>query len=998
MNKEVTVALGWIRSYPEEARNESRARLLKTLKGPLKQSSHQASQVIVLLSEMLKIQQKQWSKEECQIVGDSQFKQSLYFEPEGSGLRLVMILNFDRFRMSPMLTESLESKLSYWSALGFDYTDQINKNHLGADTIRVIKLALSFKQRLTQALIADCKSILAQRTLTELTASLQAQNSSLEAHKRGLEEAVERRTEELRVAKQKAEEATEAKSMFLANMSHEIRTPMNAIIGLSHLAQQQATEPVQVDYLSKIHTAGTSLLTIINDILDFSKIEAGEMSFESVEFDLDHLLNNLTALTAHLASSKGVELSVIVDPNVPSILKGDPLRLNQVLVNLLNNAIKFTQKGEVSLYITYQNQSEQNSDPIAQLFFKVKDTGIGMSSEQVNRLFKPFSQADESTTRKFGGTGLGLTICQRLVELMGGKIFVKSELGRGSEFSFTLPHLINTQTESNLSRLEKVFKEGLSFRGQRALVVEDSPAAQEAIEALLNRLHFDVEIASGETEALSRFQYALEQDLGFSWIFLDWKLADGSGLSLLKKWGAINNLKIILVTGYGDHELKQRAKKMGAMATLQKPLTASLLVDTLSDVYFNRKVSEQKLGSNSLKPTVNSQKQADHHWHGLKGKTVLLVEDNEVNQLVASQMLKQVGLKVLIANHGQEGVDLALQHQAELALVLMDIQMPQLDGYQATQRLRSHGFDLPIIAMTAHAMAEERNRCLKVGMNDHLTKPINPQVLYKTVSEWISKSQDQVEVHKPSEDSTSEASAELTQAESIQAESTQAESTQANKAQFHIDTVLAEPILDMDLGLALTGDDLSCYLQMLQLIHKSFAEAKEFASSLLVDQSHQSLLSLNEAQSIKLERLAHTLKGTGAQLGFKRISRISSYIEESCHGEQRVQNAYLKFWLESLQQSQLEIDRVTQENAVLDEKNESVIADIQPINIQDHLEELRQLTQALLAADFEAIDQVQNLERILKHLLAQEAESWFAQVDCFDLSSAGEHLRALLES
>jgi PAS domain S-box-containing protein len=526
---------------------------------------------------------------------------------------------------------------------------------------------------------------------------------------------------ELLGAKEAAEEATKAKSDFLANMSHEIRTPMNAIIGLSHLALKTPLNAKQRDYVSKVHNAGTSLLGVINDILDFSKIEAGKLDMEMTDFRLDEVISSVTTLTAQKAHDKGLEFLAHVSPAIPEHLLGDPLRLGQILTNFVNNSVKFTERGEIRLNIELL---ERTGDKV-QLKFSVRDTGIGMTREQSAKLFQPFVQADTSTTRKHGGTGLGLTICRRLVELMGGRVWLESEPGVGSTFFFTVWLEVGTAKGSG-----KIVPERLAHL--RVLVVDDNAAAREILQEPLSSIAEFVKVVASGPEAIAAVK-AQDATEPFDIIFMDWRMPGMDGLQASRHIKSDETLKkqpaIVLVTAFGREEVREEAERVGLDGFLVKPVTKSMLVDTLVDVF-------AAPDENGATPGAAEEEGAAR----LRGARILLTEDNEINQQIAIELLEGAGATVQVADNGREAVETLANGPQPLPfdMVLMDLQMPEMDGYQATAKIRSDPrfANLPILAMTAHATIEERQRCLAAGMNDHITKPIDPALLFETVGRF----------------------------------------------------------------------------------------------------------------------------------------------------------------------------------------------------------------------------------------------------------------------
>ncbi len=538
-----------------------------------------------------------------------------------------------------------------------------------------------------------------------------------------LEERVRERTRQLAEAKERAEAATRAKAEFLANMSHEIRTPMNAVIGMTDLALRTTDADKQRGYLGRARLAAGSLLAIINDILDFSKIEAGKLDFESRVFRLDEVLEKLTTVVGLRAQEKGIELLLNTAADVPPLLVGDPLRLEQVLVNLCGNAVKFTPGGEI---IVVTVRATTGSDGRVMLRFAVRDTGIGMSEEQAARLFQPFNQGDASTTRQYGGTGLGLAICKRLVELMGGEIGVRSQPGKGSEFHFTAGFGVAAPAPMpNLAPPP-------SLRGLHILVVDDSANSREILQGLLVSLGYAPRLAGSALAGLAELRRTVTER-PYDLVLLDWKMPDMDGFGFVDalRVTPLRMPRIVMVTAYGDDALMRRAALAGLAGCVAKPVTASTLMDAIACAFGSAPDGAQR-------PAADRALAVAAAPASLRGRRVLLVDDNEFNQIVAGELLSEVaGMKVSIARNGQEAVD---QVAAEpFDIVLMDVQMPMMDGYQAAAAIRSQPRHaaLPIIAMTAHAMAGDREKSLAAGMNDHVAKPFEPEQLFAVLSHWL---------------------------------------------------------------------------------------------------------------------------------------------------------------------------------------------------------------------------------------------------------------------
>jgi PAS domain S-box-containing protein len=655
-----------------------------------------------------------------------------------------------------------------------------------------------------------------------------------------LEDVTERRRaeQEIKEARQKAEEATEMKSLFLANMSHEIRTPMNAIIGLSHLALKTPLNAKQRDYVSKVHNAGTSLLGIINDILDFSKIEAGRLDLETTDFAIDDVISSVTTLTAQKAHDKGLEFLADVSPEVPEMLRGDPLRLGQILTNLVNNAVKFTERGEIRLSIGVRERTGEK----VQLACSVRDTGIGMTREQAAKLFQPFTQADMSTTRKHGGTGLGLTIARRLVELMGGQIWLESEPGVGTTF-----HFLAWFGLSAAPAARRVVPDRLG--GLRVLVVDDNAAAREILHEPLRAIVSQVDVVASGAEAIAAVTQS-DAAAPYDLVFMDWRMPGLDGLEASRRIKSdprvTHQPAIVLVTAFGREEVREEAEDLRLDGFLVKPVTKSMIVDTLVNLF-------GEVGPEHAVAGATTNEQAGR----LRGARILLAEDNEINQQIAVELLEGVGATVRVAGNGLEAVQILLSEGSDpppFDVVLMDLQMPEMDGFQATAKLRADSrlAALPIIAMTAHATLEERQRCLGAGMNDHIAKPIDPALLYDTVGRY----------YRPGPESAPREAAA---------------NTARHDAPAAADGALPSVEgLDAADGLLRVAGNRSLYLKLLRQFVAQQAEAPASIAQALKAGDHA-----------LAERLAHTVKGVAGNLGAGSVRMAAAELERAIadHGD-----------------------------------------------------------------------------------------------------------------
>ena len=735
-----------------------------------------------------------------------------------------------------------------------------------------------------------------------------------------------------------AQEATEAKSMFLANMSHEIRTPMNAIIGMAYLALRTELTPKPRDYIEKIHNAGTSLLGIINDILDFSKTESGNLHLESIDFPLDEVIANVVNVTSGKTYEKGLELLYRVSPAVPQTLTGDPLRLGQIITNLVNNAVKFTEQGEIIIEVEQIRQSNRK----VQLQISVRDTGIGMTEEQINRLFQPFTQADGSTTRKYGGTGLGLTISKKLVELMEGNIWVKSQPGVGSTFFFTVWFGVANSQEQRIIPA--------TMANLHLLVVDDHPAAREILAEHLQAMHFRVDTAASGQESLTAIKQCDSFD-PYAAVFMDWQMPHMDGIETachIKNCPDIRHIPaIVMITAFEREDALQKTKSACLDTLLIKPVNPSLLFNTLIKLFSAGKEAKDR---------PYTAKAAPEKTYALAGLRILLAEDNEINQQIAIELLESQGLLVEVVGNGQEAVNkVLLPDKLPYDMVLMDVHMPVMDGFAATKIIRNRYPALPIIAMTARAMQEEKERCFAAGMNDHIPKPIDPHLLFSCFVQWASVER---QPSFPQLDNAIYNKKEDTAAESLP----------------------AVPGLNMKAGLRRMAGNTTLYKKLLC----QYAASQQDAAAKIRK-------SLYSADRLTAERIAHTLKGVSANIGAQNIETAAAAVEQALRNNQLTESVEtLLADLETALRSLVKSIRTT-----LPSGQPLSVAQLLPPSgrCAEHLDKLQSLLMEIDSEALEYFDQIHN--DIATAFSPKDFRQFEHLLRNFELEQALEKLKAM---
>lgn len=662
--------------------------------------------------------------------------------------------------------------------------------------------------------------------------------------------------EDLKKAKEEAEHANQIKSLFLARMSHEIRTPLNAITGMSYLMRKTDVTQTQALYLDKLTQASNNMLGIINDILDFSKIEAGKIEIERISFDLDRSLERVISIISVRVEEKSVDFTMDKDPDIPCMFFGDPTRIEQILINLLNNAIKFTENGSVRLII--RRITEEGKAP--DMEFTVKDSGIGMTPEQAARIFAPFDQADSSIQRRFGGTGLGLSIVKNLSELMGGRVWVESEIGKGSSFFVRLPLEVDTEAEN---RRRKKAAEGC-FAGIRALIIDNGEHSQPVLESCFKSFGIPADFCAGISEADNILVNASAEGLNpYNLILVDYSAVSGLGIRYLteiKKSSLFREPpKTMAVLPMARESLFDELEAAGIDFSIAKPIIPSVLYNGIIEIF---KIAPPEPKSSKIPETP----MASHPYH------ILLVEDNKTNQFIADTILKQSGFRVSIADNGQIGYDMFREKRADLDLILMDIHMPVMDGYTATDLIRKEDTEIPIVAMTADAIVGAEQQCLEHGLNHYVSKPFDPDQFIRIILDVL-KNNKRVFPEEPDAVNREEPAVAGASAGDVPApvrepatETSAAETPEPVRER--VDST--PPELDYEAGLKMLGGDRDLYRMILgQYSEENESTVTDLLSRIAVHQYPEAV------------QIVHKAKSSSGNIGAKSLYKVASALQKA---------------------------------------------------------------------------------------------------------------------
>lgn len=811
-------------------------------------------------------------------------------------------------------------------------------------------------------------------TIQDITARVGTE-IELSQYRHNLEEMVIKRTEELEIAIRIAEKASQAKSMFISNMSHEIRTPMNAIIGYTHLLTRDPLTSKQKTQLEKITGASMHLLQIINDILDLSKIEADRMVFESTEFEISRLIDHVSEIVEESARKKFLEFYVNMK-QVPALVYGDETRIGQIILNLVNNAIKFTAKGSVTLNVQrielsdaeeqfMMNQKNTVTDHCMALKIEVKDTGIGLTQEQMDNLFTEFNQADLSTTRLYGGTGLGLAICKKLVELLGGRIGVESEVGKGSLFWVTLPFYYKDEITPY---------RGQQFEGMSALIVDDDPDSVEILSNIFEEFGIYTEDAFSGQEGLLKLEEAEYGNQAYDLLVVDYKMPQMNGIEFIKNLKQMvleKNPSIIMVTAYGNEIEEGSVEAFEGLQLLSKPITASKLLDTLNSLIYHKPVISADMNEMDIK----------EKFEVLGPKSILLVEDNPINREVTSQLLEFIDLKIYTAENGKIALEMAEKNNFDL--ILMDVQMPVMDGFEATRRIRKlpQWEKTPIIAMTAHAFKEDIELCNSAGMNDHVSKPVVPIKLYNILLKWLYNYGNDFYDPTP-----------------VQEGLEKTEDGEPLKIVNVDRTLEGIPGLNVEMGLRSLNNRMEPYVRMLNQFYKEHTEDGNRLMSLIQNEDRKAV-----------SELAHALKGVSATLGILEVQEISRTIELGAR-ETMSQSDLIdqgQNLIDSLERFKLGFTAYLEGQKLLEAEKNLVVSqdleDLQDLQISQHFqtsEEMKSLLTAiekcLQMSDTEANDIAEANRVLIERAFGDQGIQLIDWIGTFEYESAQNLIKDML--
>ncbi|MBF0572291.1 MAG: response regulator [Desulfamplus sp.] len=800
-------------------------------------------------------------------------------------------------------------------------------------------------------------------------------------------------------AMKNAESANASKGDFLARMSHEIRTPMNGVLGMAHLMKKTDLSPKQSNYLDKILSSANNLLNLINDILDFSKIDAGKLEIESISFNLEDVLNHLVNSIGLNAEEKGLEFVFKIGNDVPFNLVGDPLRLGQVLMNLASNAVKFTEHGEIIISVSLCSINSPDSINTQALLeneiilkFSVQDSGIGLYPEQIESLFDPFIQADDSITRKYGGTGLGLSICRQLTEMMGGKIWVNSSPGKGSEFIFTIKFKLSDEI------MRRSISSQDSFKGLKALIVDDNDIARHVLKSMLESFKMRVDTAHDGKDAIESLEKALKDGQPYDVVLLDWIMPGIDGIETARRIRANAEFAkipaMLMVTANGREEARVEAEQAGLEGFLLKPVYASVMYNTLIDMLNIDCVPSWR--KNSKEDDIK----ASCAMKGLKGKRVLLVEDNPINQEVATEFLKDAGIIVRIASNGFEALNIVDKEPFDL--VLMDIQMPVMDGLESARKIRKEKLmaDIPIIAMTAHAMAGDIEKSLNAGMNGHISKPVDPIELYNILSQFISDKTLDINDLSLDKSNLSDNMYDMQSYDSVNNYS-QPAYKQPKESLEHIAIFSNIKGIDYKTAIKRLNNKPEMLLNILNDFKKNYSNEPERIKELF-----------REGNCSELQIKAHTLKGIAGYMGADALFHSASKLEDFLQDSGTFLLAESASFIEALIQSIEDIvGSLSKLNLNVNKEKESELAQnitpliikenktAEPIKIENNLqiEYLTEFMNLLNSGDANVTDRLSQVQSILCEIGCNEELIKIEElIDDIEYEAAGDIVRNII--